>query len=180
MSDTQFYDWWNKNGKYIEPRRHPSPFDTMAEEFSYHAYLAAVEHCKQGEPVVYQWYEEDTGFGWVNITKEAYDQAVMIGNCQTRALFTHAMPKSEEVYELRAKNAYLLAQLKTNSIPPPPPCDNEHVADGCEKFATPQPSTDVSELVSVIDELGEHLRDKDLPSELWKRIEALIAKHTVK
>lgn len=53
----------------------------------------------------------------------------------------HGEP-SDEVYALRAKNAYLLAQLATNSIPPQPPCDNNHVADGCDLFAHAMPKSE--------------------------------------
>lgn len=54
-----------------------------------------------GEAVQYQWYEEDTGYGWVNITKEAYDQAVIIGNCLTRKLFTYPPSAASKIAELQ-------------------------------------------------------------------------------
>lgn len=41
---------------------------------------------------------------------------------------------ADKYYLSMAKSAYASALVKTGSIPPQPPCINEYVSDGCEKF----------------------------------------------
>jgi hypothetical protein len=104
------------------------------------------------------------------------------------SIFTHAMPKSEETAYLSdwvdcpvcgGTDMHKTTDKYGNSLIK---CVNHAcLSNGGNNYdATPQPTTDISELVGMLDELGEHLRDKDLPSELWKRIKSAISKHTVK
>ena len=48
------------------------------------------------------------------------------------AAYLALMPKSDDEYLKSSKQAYQKALMKTGNVQPP--CTNEYVADGCEKF----------------------------------------------
>lgn len=154
---------------------------------------SAVEHCKQGEPTFYahksteQILKEIQGHRRSEVTLKLTLQP-QPEHGLTFPLFTHAMPKSEPlawIYEDELPSNYPYNEMFEHSK-----------VDGVRMFpvyapSTPQPSTDVSELVQALKkaraglsnglwDYGTGQDEHEQCDVLINELDALIAKHAVK
>jgi hypothetical protein len=180
---------------------------------------AALEHCKQGDPVAWRRWEVDH---WVYYETKAWDDLT--------PLFAHAMPKSEDkpvrmfnmqnppipipwhlaealyaVYSDVYRKEQSLEKMHSRGgfgwgeisvLMKDNPRTKKVLQEFLEKnpipeyFTTPQPTTDISELVKALELAREKLQIEcggvreykgGIQSQvLFPMLDALIAKHTVK